>query len=301
MTRVSYQGTHGSFSHQAGQQYFASAYFRGCQTFTDAIELVKNGDCDYAMIPVDNSTAGRISEVYNLLPNAGLLIVGECFIPIHFCLMMPAKAVKGSPSENMSKEELIIWKNREPNTEEIEQAVNRITDLYTHHQGLILCEDFIKQTFKQIKVHETWDTAGAARDLALNYDPNSAALAPLAATRYDMTVLKAKVEDDQNSTTRFLVLAKKPLAEQELKEDLVTSLMFQTKNQAGALFAALEVFKRFNLNITKLETYMMGVNHSQPHFYLDLERKHRDNLNQVLSELKTVTLNVKMLGTYNKA
>ncbi|MGD9637861.1 MAG: prephenate dehydratase [Alphaproteobacteria bacterium] len=304
MTRVSYQGTHGAFSHQACQKYFneKETHFRGCQTFNDVLDLVKSGDCDYAVIPVDNSSAGRIAEVYNILPYSDLFIVGECFLPIHFCLLMPTKAVRGKPDENLSKEELMEWKNREPNEAEVTDAINRITDIYTHHQGVILCEKFMKKTLHKVRIHETWDTAGAARDLAIDFDTHSASLAPKTAVRYDMTVLLDKVEDDKNSTSRFLILASKPLKAQDVTENPVTSLMFQTKNEAGALFAALEVFKRHNINITKLETYMIGANHSSPHFYVDLEINQEDEAGKkALSELVNVTLNVKVLGTYSRA
>jgi prephenate dehydratase len=219
--------------------------------------------------------------------------------------MMPTKVVRGIPPENLNPEELIKWKEREPTQDELDKAVSKITEVYSHHQGLAQCENFLRNNLPKASKREAWDTAGAARDLKRDVDSTQAAISSKEATRYNMTIIKENIEDDPDNTTRFLLLAKKPLTSQKIQQkeeegfDIITTLMFQTPNTAGSLVSALDIFRKHEINLTKLETYMMGEKHSEPHFYVDvLFNPETKKGQEVLKELFEVTIEYKDLGTY---
>lgn len=299
MSKVSYQGVIGCFSSMVCEQCFPDADARGSLSFGDAMQAVLNAEADIAVIPVENSTAGRVMEVYNILPESGLSIVGEYFLPIHHCLMMPTRFVRGLPPQNLTEEQLLEWKRRAPDREILDRAVSRISEVRSHTQGLAQCRNFLMKNLPNARLRETWDTAGAARDLAQDPVPNVAVLAPAGAVRYGMTVLKENVEDDSSNTTRFLFLRKTPLSASEIKSPSITTLVFKTKHVAGALVEALKVFQKYDLNMTKLETYMTGSHHSQPVFYVDAAMNQFDETGRkALEELRAVSAGVQVLGTY---
>ncbi len=302
MAVITFQGAVGAFSYIACKELFPEDSPRGCQSFGDAMELVKSGEADYAIIPVDNSYAGRVMEVYNILPASGLYIVGEYFMPIHHCLLMPTKAVKGTPPEDASMEELIKWKDRAPTQEEIENAMSRIKEIRSHPQGLAQCQKFVRKNLSYARQKEAWDTAGAARDIIQLKARDIAAIGPSGATRYSMTILRENIEDDMFNTTRFLVLSQTPLKPEYIEEEAISTFVFQTLNVPGSLVNVLNIFKKYDVNLSKLETYMMGERHSQPHFYVDVEINPTTEVGQaVYNELKEQTLEVHCLGTYPKS
>ncbi len=299
MTKVTYQGVIGCYSSMTCEHCFPDADHRGCLSFGDAMQSVLSGEADIAVIPVENSTAGRVMEVYNILPESGLYIIGEYFLPIHHCLMMPTKYVRGLPPQNLTEEELLEWKRRKPSEEELSRAVTRISEVRSHTQGLAQCQKFLLHNLPNARQREAWDTAGAARDLAQDPVPNVAVLAPAGAVRYGMTILKENVEDDSSNTTRFLFLRKTPLSAGEIRHPSITTLVFQTRHEAGALVEALKVFQKHNINMTKLETYMTGSHHSKPVFYVDLAMDQYSSAGlQALEELSRVSSSVQVLGTY---
>lgn len=209
MTKVTYQGVIGCFSSMTCEHCFPDAIHRSCLSFGDAMQSVVNGEADIAVIPVENSTAGRVTEVYGILPEASLSIIGEYFLPIHHCLMMPTKFVRGLPPQNVTEEELLEWKRSAPTAEEINRAVTLISEVRSHPQGLAQCQKFLLRNLPNARLREAWDTAGAARDLAQEMTPNVAVIAPAGAARYGMTVLKENIEDNSGNTTRFLFCAKR--------------------------------------------------------------------------------------------
>ena len=299
MTKVTYQGVIGCFSSMVCEQCFPDADYRGSLTFSDAMHSVLSGEADVAVIPVENSTAGRVMEVYNILPESGLSIIGEYFLPIHHCLMMPTRFVRGLPPQNLTEAQLLEWKRRAPDREILDRAISRIAEVRSHTQGLAQCRSFLAKNLPNARLRETWDTAGAARDLAQDPVPNVAVLAPAGAVRYGMTILKENVEDDSSNTTRFLFLRKAPLTAEEITAPAITTLVFQTRHVAGALVEALKVFERYGLNMTKLETYMTGSHHSKPVFYVDVAMNQFDETGKkALEELRSVSAGVQVLGTY---
>ena len=299
MTKVTYQGVIGCFSSMTCEQCFPDAVSRSCLSFGDAIQSVVSGEADIAVIPVENSTAGRVTEVYGLLPESSLSIIGEHFLPIHHCLMMPTKFVRGLPPQNVTEEELLEWKRSAPTQDEINRAVTTISEVRSHPQGLAQCQKFLMRTLPNARQRESWDTAGAARDLAQEMTPNVAVIAPAGAVRYGMTILKENIEDASGNTTRFLFLRKTPLKPEEIHAHPITTLVFRTRHVAGALVEALKVFQAHNINMTKLETYMTGVHHSEPVFYVDLAMNQYDETGiKTLEELRKSSLSVQVLGTY---
>ena len=298
--KVTYQGIIGCFSLMTCEKCFPDAIHRSCLSFSDAMQSVVNDEADVAVIPVENSPAGRVTEVSSLLPEASLSIIGEYFLPIHHCLMMPTKFVRGLPPQNLTEDELLEWKRGAPTQQEIDRAISQIAEVRSHPQGLAQCQKFLWKNLPNARQRAAWDTAGAARDLAQEMIPNVAVIAPAGAARYGMTILKENIEDQSGNTTRFLFLRKTPLTADEIHAHPITTLVFRTRHVAGALVEALKVFQAHDINMTKLETYMTGVHHSEPVFYVDLAMNRFDEKGKkTLEELRAVTLSVDVLGTYD--
>ena len=221
--RIAYQGEPGANSHLACLEVYAAFEPAGCPTFEDAIAAVKSGDARYAMIPIENSLAGRVADIHHLLPSSGLYIVGEYFLPIRFQLM----GLKGS-------------------------KINRITDIYSHVHALGQCRKIIRK--HGFKAHVAADTAGAARQVAEWGEPTRAALAPrLAAEIYGLDILAQDVEDERHNTTRFVILSAEPDATEPNGEQMVTTFIFNVRNVPAALYKAMGGFATNGINMTKLE------------------------------------------------
>ncbi len=267
--RVTYQGEPGANSHIAALEMFPDCEPVPCATFEDALAAVKSGEADRGMIAIENTLAGRVADVHHLLPNAGLSIVGEHFLRIRFHLM----AIKGARLED-------------------------IRDVYSHVHALGQCRKIIRK--HGLKAHITGDTAGAAREVAEWGDATRAALAPpLAAGIYGLDVLVKDVEDEAHNTTRFVVLAREPVASKAGDGTWVTSFIFNVRNVPAALYKALGGFATNGVNITKLESYQLGGTFSATMFYADIEGHPGDRPVQLaMEELSFFTKEVRMLGTY---
>ncbi len=268
MTVVAFQGELGANSHIAIDEVYPSATPLPCPTFEDAFAAVASGSAPLAMIPIENSLAGRVSDIYHLLPRAGLAIVAEHFLPIRHQLL-------GVPGA-------------------------RIEDLRTvesHVMALGQCRDAIRSLGLAAIVAA--DTAGSAREVAEVGDPTRAAIASaLAAQTYGLTVLAENIEDADHNTTRFLVLAREP-EDVEPGEELITTLVFRVRNVPAALFKALGGFATNGVNMTKLESYMLDGHFSATQFYADVQGHPADRgLRFALEELEFFSHEVSILGTY---
>ncbi len=268
MTVVAFQGELGANSHIAIEEVFPSATALPCPTFEDAFAAVADGSAPLAMIPIENSLAGRVSDIYHLLPRAGLAIVAEHFLPIRHQLL-------GVPGA-------------------------RIEDLRTvesHVMALGQCRHAIRRLGLTPIVAA--DTAGSAREVAEVGDPSRAAIASaLAAQTYGLAVLAENIEDADHNTTRFLVLAREP-EDVEAGEELITTLVFRVRNVPAALFKALGGFATNGVNMTKLESYMLDGHFSATQFYADVEGHPADRgLGLALEELEFFSHEVSILGTY---
>jgi len=268
--RISYQGEPGANSHVACNDAYPDLTPLPCSTFEDAIAAVKSGQAKYAMIPIENTLAGRVADVHHLLPEAGLYIVGEYFLPIRFHLMAPA----GTKQE-------------------------QITDIYSHVHALGQCRRIIREL--GAKAHVAGDTAGAARHVAEWADPTKAALAPeLAARIYGLDVLASNVEDAEHNTTRFVILASEPDDADPGKGPFITTFIFRVRNVPAALYKAMGGFATNGVNMTKLESYQVSGSFQATVFFADIEGHPNDRpVRLALEELSFFSSKVTILGTYN--
>jgi prephenate dehydratase len=269
VARISYQGEAGANSHLACRQVYPDFDPLPCPTFEDALAAVKSGEARLAMIPIENSLAGRVADIHHLLPDSGLFIVGEHFLPIRFQLM----AVPGA-------------------------RLDRITDVYSHVHALGQCRKIIRK--HGFRAHVAGDTAGAARQIAEWKDPTRAALAPrLAAEIYGLDVLAADVEDEQHNTTRFVILSREPDAAEPDGAPMVTTFIFNVRNVPAALYKAMGGFATNGINMTKLESYQVNGEFVATMFYADIEgHPHQRSVQLAMEELSFFSTELRILGTY---
>ena len=267
--RIAYQGEPGSNSDAACREVYPGAESVPCATFEDVFVAMDEGRADLAMIPVENSIAGRVADIHHLLPESGLHIISEHFMPIHFALL----AVPGASEAG-------------------------ITTVRSHSHALGQCRQFIRDHGWRSVVAD--DTAGAAREIAEAGDPAVAALAPvLAAELYGLDVLQRDVEDEHHNTTRFLVLAREAAIPPADSGPVITTFVFRVRNVPAALYKAMGGFATNGVNMTKLESYQLGGSFSATQFYADVEG-HPDErpLALALEELAFYTAFLRVLGTY---
>jgi len=269
--KISYQGEAGSNSNMACTQRFPDMQAVPCASFEDAFAMVENGEAELAMIPIENSLAGRVADIHVLLPESNLQIVGEHYLRIRFDLL-------GLPGS----------------------SVGEATEVHSHIHALGQCRKIIRE--HQLTPVIAGDTAGSAREVRDWNDPTKLSLAPpLAAELYGLEVLASSVEDDPTNTTRFVVLARKQElpTRSELPETVVTTLVFQVRNVPSALYKALGGFATNGVNITRLESYMVGSSFAATTFMIDIEGHPEDlPVRLALEELEFFTWEIKILGTY---
>ncbi|MCY1128278.1 prephenate dehydratase [Frigidibacter sp. RF13] len=267
--RIAFQGEPGAYSHQACRQARPEMEALPCATFEDAIEACRRGDADLAMLPVENSTYGRVADIHHLLPESGLHIVDEAFVRVHINLL----AVPGT------------------RLEAVEGAMS-------HTVLLGQCRGFMKQ--HGIRPVTGADTAGSARHVSELADPKLAALASeLAGEIYGLEVLARHIEDKSNNTTRFLVMAREPDLKRRGDDGMMTSFVFRVRNIPAALYKAMGGFATNGVNMTKLESYMVDGVFSATQFYADIEGHPDDaNVQRALEELAYFTSYMKLLGVY---
>jgi prephenate dehydratase len=266
---IAYQGERGANSDAACHEKFPAMTPLPCATFEDAFEAVTSGQADLAMIPVENNIAGRVADIHRLLPDSGLYIVDEHFLPIHFHLA----AVPGA----------------------------RIADIRTvrsHIHALAQCRRAIREHGWSPQIAD--DTAGSAREVAERGDRTVASLCPpRAASIYGLNVLAKNVEDEHHNTTRFVVLAPEPATYEPGSGPMITSFVFQVRNVPAALYKALGGFATNGVNMTKLESYQLGGGFFATRFYADVEG-HPDDpaLSVALEELAFFCVHLRIIGTY---
>jgi prephenate dehydratase len=268
--RVSYQGEPGANSHMVVSKVYPGAEPLACASFEDALGAVAAKEARYAVIPIENTLAGRVADVHHLLPRAGLFIVGEHFLPIHFHLLAPRGA-----------------------------RLAGITDVYSHVHALGQCRKIIRK--HGFKPHVAGDTAGAARQVAEWGDPTRAALAPgLAATIYNLDTLAENVEDETHNTTRFVLLSAEPDDAEPGADAYITTFIFRVRNVPAALYKAMGGFATNGVNMTKLESYQIGGTFTATMFYADIEGHPSDErVRLALEELSFFSTELKVLGTYH--
>ena len=268
--KIAYQGVAGAYSHIACQNVFPNQEYISCDTFEITMNLVQTNQADLAMIPVENSNAGRVADVHFLLPDTGLFINGEYFLRIRHQLL-------GLPESNLTD----------------------ILSASSHPQALAQCSAFLKQ--HSIKAIARIDTAKSCEDIIKNADKTQAAIASsLAAEIYGLKILAPDIENAANNTTRFLIMSQNNMIPEYDGKKFITSFVFHVKSIPAALYKALGGFATNGINITKLESYLVGGKFVSAQFYAEIEA-HPDeqSYKNAFEELNFFADYIKVLGTYS--
>ena len=266
---IVFQGEPGANSHIACREAYLDYEPRPCPTFEDCFAAASAGEAELAMIPIENSVAGRVADIHHLIPTSGLHIVAEYFLPISHQLL----GVKGA----------------------------KLSDLKTvesHIMALGQCRNAIKKL--NLKPVIGADTAGAAHHVAEAGDKSRAAIASrLAAEIYGLDILSADIEDEAHNTTRFIVLSREPKWAVKGDGPTVTTFVFRVRNLPAALYKALGGFATNGVNMTKLESYQLEGKFFATQFYSDVEGHPEDRLVKLaLEELAFFSREMKILGVY---
>ena len=267
---IAYQGVPGAYSHLSCRKAYPELEAYACETFAEAMFMVEGGKAKLAMIPLENSTAGRVEEIYRLMPKTELHIVGEHFEPVNHCLL----AAKGS-------------------------SIDDLKSVASHPQALAQCDQHIKNL--GLRPIAGLDTAGSAAELSQNPIEGHAAIASsLAAELYGLEIIRENFQDKTGNTTRFMILARDSFMPQ-FDPDIrfMTSIMFTVRNIPASLYKALGGFSTNGVNMLKLESYMASDTMRVSSFHLDVEG-HPDEpaMHYALQELDFFAKDVRIMGTY---
>lgn len=270
MKKVAYQGVRGAYSHLACYNQFPKYEAIACKSFDETMLLVEEGRADIAMIPMENSTAGRVEEIYRLIPKMKLYIIDEYYQPVNHCLL----ALPGVKIEDLKS-------------------------VSSHPQALAQCKAHIEKY--NLEARAKFDTAGSAQELIDMQDRTHSAIASsLAAEIYDLEILEEGFQDIKNNTTRFLILSKEHIvAKFDKNEKYITSILFEVRNIPAALYKVLGGFATNSVNIIKIESYSGSGTLRLSQFHIDIDgHPEEENVKLALAELDYFANTVKMLGTY---
>jgi prephenate dehydratase len=269
---IAFQGLPGAYSDLACRTVFPKVSTLPCAAFEDVFAAVREGKARLAMIPVENSVAGRVADIHHLLPDSGLHIIGEHFQRVNHQLLV----LKGT-------------------------KIEQVKTVHSHVQALSQCRNTLRKLGLTPVIHA--DTAGAAKELSETGKRSMAAVAStLAAEIYGLEILRDNIEDEEHNTTRFLIMAEDPIDPDPDKGLVVTSFVFRVRNVPAALYKALGGFATNGINMTKLESYMIRGQFVATQFYADIEG-HPDQtpVRLALEELGFFSREVKILGVYPAA
>jgi len=268
---VAFQGDYGAFSHLACREALPEYEPLPSETFEAAFAAVTEGQASRAMIPIENSVAGRVADIHHLLPGSDLFIIGEHFQRVNLQLLGVAGATpKG------------------------------LREVHSHVHALSQCRKLFRELGAKAVVHA--DTAGACRMVAERGDPAIAAIgSPLAAETYKLEFLRRNVEDHDNNITRFIIMARERIVPHPKDGPVMTTFLFGVRSVPAALYKALGGFATNGINITKLESYMLEGSFEQAQFHADIEGHPDDvGVTHAFEELKFFCTMFKVLGTYPK-
>ncbi len=266
---IAFQGSPGAYSDMSCRAAYPDMTTLSCRTFEDAFAAVRNEEAALAMIPIDNTVAGRVADIHHLLPDSGLHIVGEHFQPVNHHLL----GVRGTKLAD-------------------------ITHVHSHIHALNQCRNFNRE--HNLLPVDHVDTAGAAKDIATWGDKTQASISSkLASEIYDLDILAKDLEDTEHNTTRFVVMAKEPQTPDVSNKHVMTTFIFRVRNLPAALYKAMGGFATNGVNMTKLESYLRGDFHGAAQFYADVEgHPEGQALKNAFEELRFFTHEVTILGTY---
>lgn len=267
--KIAYQGVPGAYSHIAAKSVYPNQEYISCLSFEEAFTKTSEGEADFAVIPVENSNAGRVSDVHFLLPQTGLHIINEYFLRIEHQLL-------GLPEAKLSD----------------------IKTASSHPQALAQCSQFLKKN--NIHPIQRIDTALSCQDILHNRDTSQAAIASaLAAEIYKLKVLVPNIENATNNTTRFLIMSPQETIPEDNGRRFITSFIFKTRNIPAALYKTLGGFATNGINITKLESYLLNGKFVSAQFYAEIEsHPARQSFKNAFDELKFYAEDWHILGSY---
>ena len=266
---IAFQGVPGAYSHLSCSTVYPGMEAIACDTFADALAMVRDGDAALAMIPIENSLGGRVADIHHLLPESGLYIIGEHFQPVKHQLL-------GVPGATLSD----------------------IKAVHSHEQALSQCRGLIRDLNIDSAIHA--DTAGSAKMISEMGDKTQASIASsLAGEIYGLNVLRDRVEDRIGNTTRFIIMSRQRRDPDPKDGSCMMSFVFQVRSQPAALYKALGGFATNGINVTKLESYITDASFEAAQFYIDIEG-HPDeaNVSRAIEELQFFSAKLKILGIY---
>jgi prephenate dehydratase len=268
---IAFQGVPGAYSHMACQAVKPEMEVLACASFEDMILAVQEGRAALAMVPVENSIAGRVADIHHLLPGSGLFINGEHFQRVNHHLLAPQGA-----------------------------TLETLAEVHSHAQGLAQCRERLRSLGLTPVMHS--DTAGAAKDIAERGDPAIGAIASeLAGQIYGLDVLLTSAEDAEHNTTRFLVMSRTDVTPPLNGERMMTTMVFKLRSVPAALYKALGGFATNGVNLTKLESYLRPGSAEHAQFYVDVEGHiEAPEMKLAIEELRFYCQDgeVTILGTY---
>lgn len=268
---IAFQGVLGAYSHMACQAHCPDLTPLPCASFSDMIAIVQDGGAECAMVPVENSTAGRVADIHHLLPESGLFIIAEHYQPVAHKLL----GIKGA-------------------------QLSDITEVHSHEQGLAQCRLTLQKMGIKPVIHS--DTAGAAKDIAARGERHVGAIASaLAGEIYGLDTVQDSITDKLTNTTRFLVMSREHTVPKEITAPAMTTIIFEVRSVPAVLYKALGGFATNGINLTKLESYMLDGSMNAARFYVDCEgHPETASMKLALEELQFYCTDggIRILGTY---
>ena len=268
---IAFQGVLGAYSHMACQAHRPDLTPLPCASFSEMIAAVQDGGADCAMVPVENSTAGRVADIHHLLPESGLFIISEHYQPVAHKLL----GIKGA-------------------------QLSDITEVHSHEQGLAQCRLTLHKMGIKPVIHS--DTAGAAKDIAARGERHVGAIASaLAGEIYGLDTVQDSITDKLTNTTRFLVMSREHTVPKEITAPAMTTIIFEVRSVPAVLYKALGGFATNGINLTKLESYMLDGSMNAARFYVDCEgHPETSSMKLALEELQFYCTDggIRILGTY---
>ncbi|PPR50943.1 MAG: P-protein [Alphaproteobacteria bacterium MarineAlpha5_Bin5] len=272
INKFAFQGINGAYSELAGKNIYSEAKSLACSTFEEMFQKVRDGNADVAMVPIENSQAGRVADTQRLIPESELKIIGEYFLEV--------------------KHNLLVI----PGTKLID-----IKRIHSHEQGIAQCRNKIINLNKEMIV--ATDTAGAAKKIEeLNSKEDAAIASELSSKIYNLEILEENFQDSKNNVTRFLIMAEKMQNFNSDETNLITTLVFVVRSIPASLYKCLGGFASNGVNITKLESYVHPQGFDVAQFYIDFEgHPENESVKLALEEMKFFCKQMNILGVYKKS
>jgi prephenate dehydratase len=279
-SQIAYLGIEGSNSHKAAGDLFPGCGLQGYRTWIDILSATERTEVARAVVPVENALTGRIDGIYQALSNTNLYIAAEYILPIDHCLLVHRNYIDASNKSNF--------------------ILNNIYEVISHPQGFMQCQSFISSRLRHAKLIDATDTANAALRVAELASSRVASISPReCADRYKLIILEGDIADEPGNATRFLVLSQEPLEATVTEGPGVTTILFRTKHEPGALAGALAAFANQGINLTKLETYMASRERRRPTFYVDVgETMRASRMSHAMSDFAAHVEYWRVLGSY---